>query len=30
PFRKTDIPEVRDVTIGMLVSSARSGRWLYD
>ena len=30
PFRKNDIPQVPDFTIGMLISSARSGRWLYD
>ncbi|MGG2376832.1 DUF1493 family protein, partial [Salmonella enterica] len=30
PFRKNDIPQMPDFTIGMLISSARSGRWLYD
>lgn len=30
PFRKNDIPQVPEFTIGMLIESARSGRWLYD
>ncbi|EIE8371195.1 DUF1493 family protein [Salmonella enterica] len=30
PFRKNDIPQVPEFTIGMLIASARSGRWLYD
>ncbi|ELD1681264.1 DUF1493 family protein [Salmonella enterica] len=30
PFRKNDIPQVPDFTIGMLIASARAGRWLYD
>ncbi|APV79145.1 hypothetical protein B5022_09560 [Salmonella enterica subsp. enterica serovar Dublin] len=30
PFRKNDIPQVADFTIGMLIASARAGRWLYD
>ncbi|AHG22498.1 acyl carrier protein [Chania multitudinisentens RB-25] len=30
PFRKSDIPQVPDFTIGMLIESARVGRWLYD
>ncbi|EBM0612028.1 acyl carrier protein [Salmonella enterica] len=30
PFRKNDIPQVPDFTIGMLIESARAGRWLYD
>ncbi|HEC8680968.1 TPA: DUF1493 family protein [Salmonella enterica subsp. enterica serovar Oranienburg] len=29
PFRKNDIPQVPEFTIGMLIASARSGRWLY-
>lgn len=29
-FRKNDIPQVADFTIGMLIASARAGRWLYD
>ncbi|EAQ4759271.1 DUF1493 family protein [Salmonella enterica] len=29
PFRKNDIPQVPDFTIGMLIASARAGRWLY-
>ncbi|MEA7173825.1 DUF1493 family protein, partial [Salmonella enterica subsp. enterica serovar Montevideo] len=27
---KNDIPQVPEFTIGMLIASARSGRWLYD
>ncbi|EAO3208922.1 DUF1493 family protein [Salmonella enterica] len=27
---KHDIPQVPEFTIGMLIASARSGRWLYD
>lgn len=27
PFRKNDIPQVPEFTIGMLIESARSGRW---
>lgn len=27
PFRKNDIPQVPEFTIGMLIASARSGRW---
>lgn len=30
PFRKNDIPQVPEFTIGMLIASARAGRWLYD
>ncbi|EDT0461246.1 DUF1493 family protein [Salmonella enterica] len=30
PFRKNDIPQVPDFTIGMLIASARAGRWLYE
>lgn len=30
PFRKNDIPQVPDFTIGMLIASARAGCWLYD
>ncbi|AXW87940.1 acyl carrier protein [Lonsdalea britannica] len=30
PFRKRDIPQVPDFTIGMLIESAKAGRWLYD
>ncbi|HAC6654586.1 TPA_asm: DUF1493 family protein [Salmonella enterica subsp. enterica serovar Abortusovis] len=30
PFRKNDIPQVPDFTIGMLIESAGAGRWLYD
>ncbi len=30
PFRKNDIPQVPDFTIGMLIESARAGRWLYE
>ncbi|MBP2166872.1 hypothetical protein J2125_000064 [Erwinia toletana] len=30
PFAKPDVPVVTDFTIGMLVESARAGRWLYD
>lgn len=30
PFRKTTPIPVPDFTIGMLIASARSGRWLYD
>ncbi|EOF5382894.1 DUF1493 family protein [Salmonella enterica] len=29
-FRKNDIPQVPEFTIGMLIASARAGRWLYD
>ncbi|BFJ68059.1 TPA: DUF1493 family protein [Salmonella enterica] len=29
PFRKNDIPQVPDFTIGMLIESAGAGRWLY-
>ncbi|HCM2697650.1 TPA: DUF1493 family protein [Salmonella enterica subsp. enterica serovar Yaba] len=28
PFRKNDIPQVPEFTIGMLIASARAGRWL--
>ncbi|EAB2133802.1 DUF1493 family protein [Salmonella enterica] len=27
PFRKNDIPQVPEFTIGMLIASARAGRW---
>ncbi|MGQ3902482.1 DUF1493 family protein [Mixta calida] len=30
PFRKREIPQVPDFTIGMLIESAKAGRWLYD
>ncbi|EDQ5291686.1 TPA: DUF1493 family protein [Salmonella enterica] len=30
PFRKNDIPQAPEFTIGMLIASARAGRWLYD
>lgn len=30
PFRKQNVPEVPDFTVGMLIESARAGRWLYD
>ncbi|HHW9096734.1 TPA: DUF1493 family protein [Salmonella enterica] len=30
PFRKNDIPKAPEFTIGMLIASARAGRWLYD
>ncbi|EME2071187.1 DUF1493 family protein, partial [Cronobacter sakazakii] len=30
PFRKREIPIVPFFTIGMLIESARAGRWLYD
>jgi hypothetical protein len=30
PFHKSDIPQVPDFTIGMLMKSAEAGRWLYD
>ncbi|ELZ5120790.1 DUF1493 family protein [Salmonella enterica] len=30
PFRKNDIPQVPEFTIGMLIASARAGRWLYE
>lgn len=30
PFRKSNIPQVPDITIGMLIESVRAGRWLYD
>ncbi|MCG8707771.1 DUF1493 family protein [Brenneria sp. 4F2] len=30
PFRERDIPQVPDFTIGMLIESAKAGRWLYD
>lgn len=30
PFRKNDIPQVPEFTIGMLIASAKAGRWLYD
>ncbi|CCJ75223.1 DUF1493 family protein [Cronobacter muytjensii] len=30
PFRKNEIPQVPFFTIGMLIESARAGRWLYD
>lgn len=30
PFRKVDIPQVPDFNIGMLIESAKAGRWLYD
>ncbi|WP_149143502.1 DUF1493 family protein, partial [Salmonella enterica] len=29
-FRKNDIPQAPEFTIGMLIASARAGRWLYD
>lgn len=28
PFRKNDIPQAPEFTIGMLIASARAGRWL--
>ncbi len=30
PFRKNDIPQAPEFTIGMLIASARAGRWLYE
>ncbi|CNE57920.1 DUF1493 family protein [Yersinia mollaretii] len=30
PFSKSDIPQVPDFTIAMLIESAKAGRWLYD
>ncbi|WP_312240703.1 DUF1493 family protein [Pantoea sp.] len=30
PFRKRELTQVPDFTIGMLIASARAGRWLYD
>lgn len=30
PFNKRQIPVVPDFTIGMLIESAKAGRWLYD
>ncbi|EOI3504329.1 DUF1493 family protein [Cronobacter dublinensis] len=30
PFRKNEIPQVPFFTIGMLIESARAGRWLFD
>ncbi|ELY4157175.1 DUF1493 family protein [Cronobacter turicensis] len=30
PLRKREIPQVPFFTIGMLIESARAGRWLYD
>ncbi|KKA63569.1 acyl carrier protein [Tatumella morbirosei] len=30
PFCKSNIPQVPDFTIGMLIESAIAGRWLYD
>jgi len=30
PFRKSNIPQVPDFTIAMLIESARAGRWLYE
>ncbi|ELY7542112.1 DUF1493 family protein [Cronobacter turicensis] len=30
PLRKREIPQVPFFTIGMLIDSARAGRWLYD
>lgn len=30
PFKKTDPVPVPDFTIGMLIESAKAGKWLYD
>lgn len=30
PFHKRAVPQVPDLTVGMLIESARAGRWLYD
>ncbi len=30
PFRKTEPISVADFTIGMLIESAKAGKWLYD
>lgn len=30
PFRKKEIPRVPDLTIEMLIASAKAGHWLYD
>lgn len=29
PFLKRNIPQVPDLTVGMLIESAKAGRWLY-
>lgn len=30
PFRKRELMQVPDITVGMLIESAKAGRWLYD
>jgi len=30
PFKKTEPMQVPDFTVGMLINSAKAGRWLYD